>query len=174
MTNFAHQQRSGRKKRPKKRKPRGSLGIAGDLERLLIHRQLQCLRVCGSAPRPGRTAELNERMRKLTEAERLVALERRGRLRPRCIPTNARFVGHAVPSNDRRMEISMSHGLDGRSSDEDGRIRAKRSDTRVSTLAETYPEFQDLPRNKTLRELKQQLGTESLDQTRRALRDRNK
>ena len=68
----------------------------------------------------------------------------------------------------------MSHGLDGRSSDEDGRIRAKRSDTRVSTLAETYPEFQDLPRNKTLRELKQQLGTESLDQTRRALRDRNK
>jgi hypothetical protein len=68
----------------------------------------------------------------------------------------------------------MSKGLDGRSRDEDGQIRAKRSDTKVSTLAETYPEFEGLPPNETLGELKQQLGTESLDQTRRALRDKSK
>lgn len=68
----------------------------------------------------------------------------------------------------------MSKGLDGRSRDEDGRIRAKRSDTRVGTLAETYPEFQDLPPDKTLGQVKQQLGTDSLDQTRRALRDKKK
>jgi len=33
-------------------------------------------------------------------------------------------------------------GLDGRSRDDDGRIRAKRDDTLVRTLAETYPEIQ--------------------------------
>jgi hypothetical protein len=68
----------------------------------------------------------------------------------------------------------MSKGLDGRSRDENGRIRAKRSDTKVSTLAETYPEFQGLPPNKTLGDIEQQLGTDSLDQTRRALRDGKK
>lgn len=68
----------------------------------------------------------------------------------------------------------MSKGLDGRSRDEDGQIRAKRSDTKLGTLAETYREFQGLPPNKTLGDLKRQLGTESLDQTRRALRDRSK
>jgi hypothetical protein len=68
----------------------------------------------------------------------------------------------------------MSQGLDGRSRDENGQIRAKRSDTKVSTLAGTYPEFQGLPPNRTLGELKQQFGTESLDQTRRALRDTQK
>ena len=67
----------------------------------------------------------------------------------------------------------MSQGLDGRSRDENGRIRAKRADTKIGTLADTYPEFQGLAPNKTLGELKQQLGTESLDQTRRVLRERN-
>ena len=66
----------------------------------------------------------------------------------------------------------MSNDLDGRSRDENGRIRAKRSDTLVSTLAETYPEFRGLPQNKTLGDIERQLGTDSLDQTRRALRDR--
>lgn len=68
----------------------------------------------------------------------------------------------------------MGQGLDGRSRDENGRIRAKRADTTVGTLADTYPEFHGLPPDKTLGELKQQLGTESLDQTRRALRERNR
>jgi hypothetical protein len=68
----------------------------------------------------------------------------------------------------------VSKGLDGRSRDEDGRIRAKRSDTKVSTLAGTYPEFRGLPPNKTLGDIERQLGTDSLDQTRRALRERNK
>lgn len=66
----------------------------------------------------------------------------------------------------------MSNDLDGRSRDENGRIRAKRGDTKASTLAKTYPEFQGLPPNQTLGDLEQQLGTESLDQTRRVLRDR--
>jgi hypothetical protein len=65
----------------------------------------------------------------------------------------------------------MSQGLDGRSRDADGRIRAKRSDTKASTLAETYPEFRSLPPSATLGDLERQLGTEGLDQTRRALRD---
>jgi hypothetical protein len=68
----------------------------------------------------------------------------------------------------------MSQELDGRSRDENGRIRAKRSDTEAGTLAQTYPEFQDVSPNLTLGELKQQLGTDSLNQTRRALRDRKK
>ncbi len=68
----------------------------------------------------------------------------------------------------------MTTGLDGRNRDDDGRIRAKRSDTKVSTLAEIYPEFRDLPPNKTLGDIERQVGTESLDQTRKALRDRNK
>lgn len=68
----------------------------------------------------------------------------------------------------------MNIGLDGRSRDENGRIRAKRSDTQVRTLAETYPEFQGLPPNKTLGQIERQLGTAGLDQTRRALRDPRK
>jgi hypothetical protein len=66
----------------------------------------------------------------------------------------------------------MAQGLDGRSRDEDGRIRAKRSDTTAGTLAQTYPEFRGIRPDKTLGELKQQLGTDSLDQTRNALRNR--
>lgn len=65
----------------------------------------------------------------------------------------------------------MSQGLDGRSRDEDGRIRAKRGDTKAGTLAETYPEFRGLPADQTLADIKRKLGTDSLDQTRRALRD---
>jgi len=61
-------------------------------------------------------------------------------------------------------------GLDGRSRDDDGRIRAKRDDTLVRTLAETYPEFKGLPPGQTLADVKRRLGTDSLDQTRRELR----
>lgn len=63
-----------------------------------------------------------------------------------------------------------SRGLDGRSRDDDGRIRAKRSDTLVGNLAETYPEFRGLPPNQTLGDVERRLGTDSLDETRRELR----
>ena len=79
-------------------------------------------------------------------------------------------VKQAASTNQDQEVVPMSRGLDGRSRDENGRIRAKRSDTTAGTLAATYPEFRELPPETTLGDLKERLGTESLDQTRRALR----
>lgn len=43
MTRFYHQQRNGRRKKAKPRRKRG-LGIEGDPQRLLVHRELAALR----------------------------------------------------------------------------------------------------------------------------------
>lgn len=58
-TKFKHSKRSGRRKRAKIRRSRASLGIGGDPDRLLAHRELQALRNPSS-----------ERYRKLAEARR--------------------------------------------------------------------------------------------------------
>lgn len=66
---FNHQPRNGKRKRPKQRKRQG-LGIGGDPERLLVHREMEMLRAAAERPRPGRAAKLAERARKLAEARR--------------------------------------------------------------------------------------------------------
>lgn len=58
MTRFHHQQRSGRRKKPKDR-DRAPLGLGNDLDALIAHRELEYLR----NPTP-------ERARKLAEAKR--------------------------------------------------------------------------------------------------------
>lgn len=60
--------------------------------------------------------------------------------------------------------------LDNRFRDENGRIRKKRSDTKVETLKETYPEFDGINGNTHLGTLEKELGTHSLDETLRKLR----
>ena len=59
MTRFHHQKRSGRKRRPKAKPPRAPLGIKGDPERLLAHRELQALR----NPSPERYEKLAQALR---------------------------------------------------------------------------------------------------------------
>ena len=61
--------------------------------------------------------------------------------------------------------------LDNRSRDKNGRIRKKRSDTKVETLKRDYPEFQGINGNTLLRTLEKKLGTDSLDTTRNALKE---
>ena len=65
----------------------------------------------------------------------------------------------------------MTQGLDDRSRNNDGQIRRKRNDTLADTLAPRYPEFEGLPRGTTLGDLENRFGTNSLDETLRALRD---
>jgi hypothetical protein len=57
-----------------------------------------------------------------------------------------------------------------RSKDNDGQYRRKRGDTKVETLKRNYSEFDGINGNKLLRTLEKELGTDSLDSTRRALR----
>jgi hypothetical protein len=64
--------------------------------------------------------------------------------------------------------------LDDRSRDKDGQIRRKRSDTKIETLKKDYPEFRKENGNKHLGTLEEELGTDSLDATRKALREKQK
>jgi hypothetical protein len=64
--------------------------------------------------------------------------------------------------------------LDNRSRDKDGTIRKKRADTKVETLKKHYPEFEGINGNKHLGTVEQELGTHSLDETRRALKTSSK
>ena len=57
-----------------------------------------------------------------------------------------------------------------RSRNEDGEYRRKRADTKVETLKKLYPEFDEINGNKHLGTLEEELGTDSLDGTRKALR----
>jgi hypothetical protein len=57
-----------------------------------------------------------------------------------------------------------------RSRDEDGRFREKRSDTKVETLKQGYPEFEGINGNMHLGRLKEAFEVDSLDGVRRALR----
>jgi hypothetical protein len=58
MTKFHHQKRSGRRKKAKAREPRASLGIDHDLQRLLIHRELEALRRPKNLDRQKKLAEI--------------------------------------------------------------------------------------------------------------------
>lgn len=58
-----------------------------------------------------------------------------------------------------------------RSRDNDGTFRKKRGDTKVETLKKDYSEFDGINGNKHLSTLEKELGTDSLDSTRRALRE---
>ena len=60
--------------------------------------------------------------------------------------------------------------LDDRSRDQNGRIHKKRSDTKVETLKKNYPEFEKINGNKLLATLEKELGTHSLNETRRKLK----
>jgi hypothetical protein len=72
-TNFHHNQRSGRRKQRKQRSRRASLGIGGDAERLLAHRELEFLRRADRFV-PGYRAVMAERAGKLAQAHRAVAV----------------------------------------------------------------------------------------------------
>ncbi len=53
---------------------------------------------------------------------------------------------------------------------EQGRFRQERSDSKAKNLAKDYPEFAKIKPEKTLGEIKKQLGVDSLDQARKELR----
>jgi hypothetical protein len=52
----------------------------------------------------------------------------------------------------------------------DGRYRQERSDSKGKNLAGEYSEFKGVPPEKTFGQIKKQLGTTSMDETRKALR----
>jgi hypothetical protein len=60
-----------------------------------------------------------------------------------------------------------------RARNEDGSYRKKRSDTKVQTLKEDYPEFDSINGNTHLGTLKKQFNTDSLDGVLKALREQN-
>lgn len=53
---------------------------------------------------------------------------------------------------------------------EKGRFRQERSDSKAKNLAKDYPEFAKINPEKTLGEIKKQLGVDSLDQALKELR----
>lgn len=59
-----------------------------------------------------------------------------------------------------------------RSRDKNGEWREKRSDTKVETLKQHYPEFENINGNMHLGTLKDKFGVDSLDQVLRELRKR--
>ncbi|HXL86206.1 MAG TPA: hypothetical protein VN927_03310 [Gemmatimonadaceae bacterium] len=61
-------------------------------------------------------------------------------------------------------------GLGEHSRNKDGRYRQERSDSKAKNLAAEYPEFKSVPPEKTFGQIKKQLGTTSMDETRKALR----
>ena len=58
-------------------------------------------------------------------------------------------------------------GLDDRSRNEDGRIREKRGDTKISNLIPEYPELKVFSNTATLGGVKQRYRVQSLDQVRK-------
>lgn len=60
-------------------------------------------------------------------------------------------------------EVTHKPGLSGRVRNQDGRLRAKRGDTYLSTLEKTYGEISSLPGNTPLWVLRQIAGNNSLD-----------
>jgi hypothetical protein len=61
-------------------------------------------------------------------------------------------------------------GLKPHTRTEKGRFREERSDAKARNLAQTYPEFEKVPPNTTLGQVKRRLGTSSMADTRKALR----
>jgi hypothetical protein len=64
----------------------------------------------------------------------------------------------------------MSDGLDGRSRDDDGRIREKSGAARMGNLAEKYPEMRVFDPNATLSGIRSRYGVESIDEVRELVR----
>jgi hypothetical protein len=64
----------------------------------------------------------------------------------------------------------MSDGLDGRSRDDDGRIREKSGAARMGNLAEKYPEMRVFDPNATLSGIRSRYGVESIDEVRKLAR----
>lgn len=64
----------------------------------------------------------------------------------------------------------MGTGLDDRHRDENGRIQRKRSDTRIETLKETYPELERFPDWAELGDVLRRQGAESLSDLLRKVR----
>jgi len=62
--------------------------------------------------------------------------------------------------------MAAKRGLDGRSQDEDGRIRAKSGATKMKTLAEEYPECRAFTPNATLSGIRARYGVKSVDEVR--------
>jgi hypothetical protein len=61
-------------------------------------------------------------------------------------------------------------GLKPHTRTEKGRFREERSDAKAKNLAPTYREFEKVPPNTTLGQVKRRLGTSSMADTRKALR----
>ena len=60
-----------------------------------------------------------------------------------------------------------------RSRDKDGTFREKRSDTKIESLKDDYPEFRNINGNTILGTLKEKFNVDSLDDVLRALRHQN-
>jgi hypothetical protein len=62
--------------------------------------------------------------------------------------------------------MAGKRGLDGRSQDDDGRIRAKSGATKMKTLAEEYPECRAFTPEATLGGIRTRYGVTSVDEVR--------
>jgi hypothetical protein len=58
----------------------------------------------------------------------------------------------------------MASGLDGRHRDKDGRISEKHGNTKMKTLKQTYPEFNNFHNEDTLSEVEDRYGVDSLSE----------
>ena len=64
----------------------------------------------------------------------------------------------------------MKRGLDNRAEDKNGEIREKNGASLIKNLTQEYSELRVFNQNKTLTQVKNQTGAESLDQVRKIAR----